>query len=79
MPEMPTIETFGESFARFLNEKNSPWLDTETAAAYLGYKPGTLRTWRARGEGPAYKVVHGRSIRYHIDTLNAFVDGEANR
>lgn len=79
MSEMLNLETFGESFTRFLKEKNSPWLDTETAAAYIGYRAGTLRTWRARGEGPAYKVVHGRSVRYHIDALNAFVDGEANR
>lgn len=29
----------------------SPWLDTEAAAIYLSSTPGTLRSWRANGEG----------------------------
>ncbi|MGH6683935.1 MAG: helix-turn-helix domain-containing protein [Pseudolabrys sp.] len=57
----------------------SPWLDTEAAAAYLSSTPGTLRTWRAQGEGPRYHVVHGKSVRYHVDQLDAFVRGEAVR
>jgi hypothetical protein len=57
----------------------SPWLDTEAAAAYLSSTPGTLRTWRAQGEGPRYHVIHGKSVRYHVDELDAFVRGEAVR
>lgn len=79
MPEKPKTETFGETFTSALKAANSPWLNTETAAAYLACTPGTLRSWRARGEGPRYHVIHGKSVRYHIDDLNAFVRGEDGR
>ncbi len=62
-----------------LARQRSPWLDTEAAAAYLSSTPGTLRTWRAQGEGPRYHVIHGKSVRYHVDELDAFVRGEAVR
>jgi hypothetical protein len=54
----------------------SPWYDTEAAAAYLSSTPGTLRTWRANGEGPRYHVIHSKSVRYHVSALDAFVRGE---
>jgi hypothetical protein len=73
------LESFGESFTHHLKETNSPWLDTETAAAYLSCTSGTLRTWRSLGTGPRYRVMHGKLVRYHIDDLNAFVRGEDNR
>lgn len=57
-------------------EPASPWLDTEAAAAYLSCTPGTLRSWRARGQGPRYRVIHGKIVRYHRDDLDAFVLGE---
>lgn len=79
MPDTIHSEPAGETFARHLPGAASPWLDTENAAVYLAYKPGTLRTWRARGERPAYRVVHGRSVRYHVRDLNAFLNGEGNR
>lgn len=34
-------------------------LTTEEAADYLGYTANTLRTWRHRGEGPAYEQPKG--------------------
>jgi hypothetical protein len=54
----------------------SPWLDTVAAAAYLGNSPKTLAIWRCRGEGPRYRVVNKRLVRYHVDDLDAFVRGE---
>lgn len=57
----------------------SPWLDTEQAAAYLGSTAGTLRTWRANGGGPRYHVIHGKSVRYNVADLDAFVRGEDAR
>ena len=57
----------------------SPWLSTTGAGAYLGCTPATLKTWRARGEGPAYHVLNGKLIRYHRDGLDAFVRGEVAR
>jgi hypothetical protein len=57
----------------------SPWLDTEAAAIYLSSTPGTLRSWRANGEGPRYHVIHGKSVRYNVSDLDAFIRGEDAR
>lgn len=57
----------------------SPWKDSEQAAEYLSCSAGTLKTWRSRGEGPAYHVVQDKLIRYHVNDLDAFVRGEVAR
>ena len=59
--------------------KISPWFDSEGAAEYIGCTAGTMKTWRARGEGPRYHVIQQKLIRYHVDDLDAFVRGEAAR
>ncbi|MBG0811873.1 DNA-binding protein [Methylosinus sp. H3A] len=61
------------------SHSRSPWLATEGAAGYLSSTPGTMRSWRANGEGPRYHVFHGKSVRYHVDDLDAFVRGEGRR
>lgn len=50
----------------------SPWFDTPEAAAYLKMKPGTLKNWRHRGEGPRYHLINRRLIRYHRAELDDF-------
>lgn len=45
--------------------------DERAAADYLGLKPGTLRAWRARGEGPVYYLA-GR-VWYYLADLDAWV------
>ncbi|MGC9955189.1 MAG: helix-turn-helix domain-containing protein [Rhizomicrobium sp.] len=55
----------------------SPWLDTEEAADYLKARPGTLKNWRHRGEGPRYHVINKRLVRYHRDDLDGFARGES--
>lgn len=57
----------------------TPWLDSEGAAAYLGCSAGTMKTWRSRGEGPRYHVIQNKLVRYHVDDLDAFVRGEVAR
>lgn len=42
-------------------------------ASMLGFQPNTLAKWRWKGIGPKFKRV-GRSIRYHIDEVNHFLD-----
>jgi hypothetical protein len=80
MSETITVQTVEDALRRVLDTHNrSPWLDTEAAAAYLSSTPGTLRTWRAQGEGPRYHVVHGKAVRYNVADLDAFVRGEAVR
>ena len=57
---------------------SSPWLDTRQAAAYLGLRPSSLRTFRSLGKGPRYHRAGG-AVRYHVDDLDAYVRGEAER
>lgn len=69
-----------DALRRVLDSHNrSPWLDTEQAATYLGSTAGTLRTWRASGGGPRYHIIHGKSVRYNVADLDAFVRGEDAR
>lgn len=51
----------------------SPWMDTAEAAAYLKSTSGTLKNWRATGQGPRYHTVQAKLIRYHRDDLDSFV------
>ncbi len=75
-----SIADVEDALKRVLASRNeSPWLDTEGAATYISCTPGTLKAWRARGEGPAYHLIHGKSVRYHTDDLDAFVRGETAR
>jgi Helix-turn-helix domain len=68
-----------EEALRHVLESHSPWLDTEQAATYLTSTPGTLRSWRATGTGPRYHVIHGKTVRYNVADLDAFVRGEDAR
>jgi hypothetical protein len=57
---------------------DTPWLDTNGAASYLGVEAATMKTWRARGEGPRYRLCNRKLVRYHRDDLDAFVIGDAS-
>jgi hypothetical protein len=70
-----TIEQVRKAVADAVGAAASPWMDTPGAAAYLGCQPATLKTWRARGEGPRFRVMSGKLVRYHRDDLDAFVIG----
>ena len=54
----------------------SPWMDTEQAAKYIGCRPGTLKTWRAKERGPRYFIVSQKLIRYSKNFLDEFIRGE---
>lgn len=43
------------------------------AADYLGLSAHTLRTWRSEGKGPRYLQLEGRTIRYTLSELNAYL------
>lgn len=51
----------------------SEFMDTRAAAKYLNLSPHTLDRWRWSGDGPKY-VKFGRSVRYRIQDLAAFVE-----
>lgn len=70
-----TIEAIRAVVREELGRPTSPWLDTEQAAAYLGSTPGTLKNWRATGQGPRYHLIQTRLVRYNVEDLDAFVRG----
>jgi len=55
-------------------------LTRKEAAAVLGLKEGTLRTWASLGRGPRYKKLHSGSragVRYSVDELREYADDPA--
>lgn len=48
------------------------------AAEYLNVTVHALRAWRLRGGGPVYSKL-GRSVRYRLADLEAFVAGNLTR
>lgn len=49
---------------------------TETeAAALLSVAVQTLRNWRWRGEGPRFRKIGNRLVRYARADLQAFIEG----
>ena len=51
-------------------------LDERAAAAILGASVQTLRNWRWRGEGPRFRKIGLRMVRYSRADLEAFIEGE---
>lgn len=68
-----TLDAIRDIIREELRTPVSPWLDTAAAAAYLGSTAGTLKNWRASGQGPAYHIVNERLVRYHTEDLDRFV------
>ena len=55
-------------------------LNTEQAAAMLGYKKITLAVWRTKGKGPPFLKMDpakAGAVRYRSDDLKAWLDGKA--
>jgi len=49
-------------------------LTNEQAAELLGVRPNTLEIWRVKGQGPAYRKIGRRSVRYAESDLLAFIE-----
>jgi len=49
---------------------------TKEAARKLGYSHKTLEAWRMKGIGPAYIRFPNRHIRYSLDDLISWVEGD---
>ena len=54
-------------------------LDERAAAAILDASVQTLRNWRWRGEGPRFRKIGKRLVRYTRADLQAFVEGAQDR
>ena len=52
--------------------RGSPYLTAKQAAFHLGLSDRSINNMRYRGTGPRFVRI-GRSIRYHIRDLEAFV------
>jgi len=51
-------------------------LDEREAAAILSASVQTLRNWRWRGEGPRFRKIGLRMVRYRRADLEAFIEGQ---
>lgn len=49
-------------------------MTVQQAAEYLGLAVSTLNKWRCHGGGPVF-IKMGRSVRYRVEDLEAFVRG----
>lgn len=58
--------------------RESPFLDTARAAAFLGMAPTTLEIWRSRGGGPVYYKI-GHRCFYRYEDLEAFAEARRRR
>lgn len=52
-----------------------PLLSTKEAGDWLGVSPRTLEDWRLRGDGPLFRKLGRRLVRYCMDDLAAFLQG----
>lgn len=50
-------------------------LDENQAASILKVKPGTLSVWRSTGRYSIPFIKVGRSVRYRMGDLNAWLEG----
>lgn len=53
------------------------YVSTAEAARILGVSQQTLANWRWNGEGPRFRRLGRRLVRYHRRDLAAFAAGEA--
>lgn len=51
-------------------------LNTTQAAELLGLEPRTLECWRQRGDGPRYISISRRCVRYDLEDLYEWIDGQ---
>jgi hypothetical protein len=54
-------------------------VDETEAAAILKTAVRTLRNWRALRQGPRYRKIGKRMVRYHRADLAAFIDGNVGK
>ena len=54
-------------------------LDEREAAAILGASVQTMRNWRWRREGPRFRKIGLRMVRYSRADLQTFIEGAQDR
>jgi excisionase family DNA binding protein len=66
--------TFHTKVGGLDSSAGDPWLSTKQAAKYLNCHPSTLEKMRCRGEGPAYRKLGGKAVRYRKSSLDLFME-----
>lgn len=60
----------------FINLAPGDLIDEREAAALLGLAVGTLRNWRALRQGPRFRKIGTRAVRYRRADVAAFISGQ---
>lgn len=60
-------------------ERLGRMVDTDQAAEIIGVAPGTLIVWRSKKRYPLKWLKIGRSVRYRIEDIEAFLSSCAER
>jgi hypothetical protein len=51
------------------------WVSETEISTYLGLSIRTLQSWRMRGQGPAYRKLHG-SVRYDFRACEQWAESQ---
>ena len=51
----------------------------EAAAQRLGVSPSTLAKWRMTGDGPPFRKLSARCVRYALDDLEAYMRAKSQQ
>ena len=54
--------------------ENRRWLTPREVSRLLSVSMSTLRRWRYGGEGPEWRKLSYRTVRYNIASVQAFAD-----
>jgi predicted DNA-binding transcriptional regulator AlpA len=49
-------------------------INTQQVAEMLGVKPITVKLWRVKGQGPRWKKVGAKAVRYSVADVQAFLE-----
>lgn len=69
-----TSDTYASSSRPFGCDPTDRLVGETEASRLLGVKPSTLRKWRWSGRGPIRFIRVGRSVRYALCDIRAFVE-----
>lgn len=61
-----------------MDKTSSKYLDTKTAARWIGFSYKTLESWRSRGEGPKYHQLPNKRVRYLREDLDEWVENHTD-
>jgi hypothetical protein len=62
-----------------MNLQKDQYVPEEIAARLLHLSPRTLRNWRVTGDGPKFKRISKRAIRYRVGDLIDWAEGKTRK